>query len=59
MERTIDFIDKCKSEADKEEVKQEFTRAVGKSKTLMRLFWLSASVIAVIAAAIVNIVALQ
>lgn len=59
VERTIDFIDKCKSEADKEEVKQEFTRAVGKSKTLMRLFWLSASVIAVIAAAIVNIVALQ
>ena len=59
VEKAYDFIDKCKSEADKEEVKQEFTRAVGKSKTLMRLFWLSASVIAVIAAAIVNIVALQ
>lgn len=59
VERTENFIKTCKSEADKEEVKQEFTRAVGKSKTLMRLFWLSASVIAVIAAAIVNIVALQ
>lgn len=59
LERTENFIKTCKSEADKEEVKQEFTRAVGKSKTLMRLFWLSASVIAVIAAAIVNIVALQ
>lgn len=59
VEKAEKFIEQCKSEADKEEVKQEFTRAVGKSKTLMRLFWLSASVIAVIAAAIVNIVALQ
>lgn len=59
VEKAEKFIEQCKSEADKEEVKQEFSRAVGKSKTLMRLFWLSASVIAVIAAAIVNIVALQ
>lgn len=59
VEKAENFIKTCKSKADKEEVKQEFTRAVGKSKTLMRLFWLSASVIAVIAAAIVNIVALQ
>lgn len=59
VDKAENFIKTCKSEADKEEVKQEFTRAVGKSKTLMRLFWLSASVIAVIAAAIVNIVALQ
>ena len=59
VDKAEKFIEQCKSEADKEEVKQEFTRAVGKSKTLMRLFWLSASVIAVIAAAIVNIVALQ
>lgn len=59
VDKAEKFIEQCKSEADKEEVKQEFTRAVGKSKTLMRLFWLSASVIAVIAAAIVNTVALQ
>lgn len=59
VDKAENFIKTCKSKADKEEVKQEFTRAVGKSKTLMRLFWLSASVIAVIAAAIVNIVALQ